>query len=105
MYAIIETGGRQLKVKKGDTVLVDDLNLASGQEVVFDKVLFYSDEVDDVRVGKPVVDGVKVIGTASGRARGPKLTVFKFRKRKSSQRKIGHRQKYAQVRIDSIEAP
>jgi len=104
MYVIIQTGGRQQKVREGDMVLVDDLNLTLGKEVVFDKVLLYSDEVDDIRVGKPIVDGVRVTGTASGTALARKLTVFKFRKRKSSQRKIGHRQKYGQVRIDAIVA-
>jgi len=104
MYAIVENGGKQLKVREGDTVLVDKLGLTPGEEVAFEKVLFYSDEVEDVRVGTPLLSTVAVTGTASGSAAGRKLTVFKFRKRKSSQCKTGHRQKYTQVRIESIKA-
>ena len=104
MYAVVESGGRQLKVSEGDTVRVDDLSLTRGEEIVFDRVLLYSDESGDVRVGTPVVDNVKVVGTVAEKVAGPKLTVFKFRKRKSSQTKTGHRQKYIHVMIKSITA-
>lgn len=104
MYAIVESGGRQLKVREGETVIIDELGLTTGDEIVFDKVLFYSDEVDDVRIGKPLVDNVSVIGIADGSAAGPKLVVMKYRKRKSSRTRTGHRQHHGQVRIKSISA-
>lgn len=104
MYAIVESGGRQLKLREGETVIVDQLGLTTGEEIVFDKVLFYSDEVDDVRIGTPLVDSVSVTGIVDGTAAGPKLVVLKYRKRKSSKTRTGHRQKHGQVRIKSISA-
>jgi len=102
MYAIVDTHGRQLKVRKGETVLVDNPNLELGKEFTFDKVIFYTDEQGDIRIGKPVLDNVKVTGKVAGTASGPKLVVFKYRRRKSMQRKTGHRQKYGQVKIQDI---
>ena len=104
MYAIVESGGRQLKVREGDTVIIDDPGLTTGEEIVFDKVLFYSDEIEDVRIGTPTVDNVSVTGIVDGSASGPKLVVMKYRKRKSSKTKTGHRQKHGQIRITTITA-
>jgi large subunit ribosomal protein L21 len=104
MYAIVKNGGRQLKIREGDTVLVDAADLSPGEEFVFDEVLLFSDESGDVRVGTPLVDTVTVAGTVAGTASGPKITVFKYRRRKSSQTKTGHRQKYSQVKVQSITA-
>jgi len=104
MYAIVKTGGRQLKVRQGETVLVDNLELNPGDEFTFEKVLFYSDESGDVRVGKPTLDNVKVIGRAGRIAPGPKLIAFKYQRREGYHRKKGHRQKFGQVTIQSISA-
>jgi len=104
MYAIVRNGGKQLKVREGDTILVDTPGLEAGEGYSFDKVLLYSDEAGGVRVGSPVLDDVTVTGTVLGEAVGPKLTVFKYRRRKSSQTTRGHRQHYSRVRVVSIEA-
>ena len=104
MYAVISDRGNQITVREGDEILCD-LNGAweeQGQEVVFDRVLLTSDE-GTVRVGKPTVDGASVKGEFLGTAKGEKLVVFKFKRRKGNRTKRGHRQGYARVRITSIQ--
>jgi len=93
-----------LKVKQGDTVLIDKLGLTPGDDFTFDKVLFYSDEQGDVRVGKPALDNVKVMAKVAGSANGPKLIAFKYKRREGYHRKKGHRQHFGQVRIEGISA-
>ena len=104
MYAIVENGGRQLMVKQGDTVLVDRVDLKPGDDFTFPKVLLYSDEKGDVQVGKPALENVKVSGKVAEPVAGPKLVAFKFRRREGWHRKVGHRQKFGQVKIESITA-
>ena len=104
MYAIVENGGRQLLVKQGDNVLVDCVDLKPGDDYAFAKVLLYSDENGDVRIGKPALENVKVSGKVGKLKAGPKLVAFKFRKREGWHRKIGHRQKYGQVKVETISA-
>jgi len=102
MYAIVDNNGRQVKVKQGDLVLIDTVDLKEGDAFTFPKVLLYSDGKGDVRVGQPVLENVKVSGTVAGLTKGPKLVAFKYRRREGWHRKIGHRQKYNQVKIESI---
>lgn len=103
MYAVIETGGKQYRVQKGDVLDVERLAGASNeQEVVFDRVLLIGDG-DDIKVGSPVVDGASVSGEFLGDVRGPKITVFKFKRRKQYRRKNGHRQDLHRVRIQDIK--
>lgn len=103
MYAVIETGGKQYRVQKGDVLDVERLAGASNeQEVVFDRVLLVGDG-DDIKVGSPVVDGARVSGEFLGDVRGPKITVFKFKRRKQYRRKNGHRQDLHRVRIQDIQ--
>ena len=104
MYAIVKNGSRQLKVREGDMVLVDNSELAPGEDYAFDNVLLYSDEAGSVQIGSPALGNVTVSGTVVREATGPKLVVFTYRKRKSSQRRKGHRQHYSEVRIKSIQA-
>jgi large subunit ribosomal protein L21 len=102
VYAIIDDGGKQYKVEQGKTVCVDLRELAEDQqEIEFDQVLFYSDE-DTTLIGQPVLAGAKVVGKVNGVAAGPKLHPMQFRRRKDSQRRIGHRQKYIEVEITEI---
>jgi large subunit ribosomal protein L21 len=104
MYAVISDRQRQFTVREGDVILCDTMSSAEpGQEVQFDRVSLVSDE-GQVRVGKPHLDGASVKGEVLGAAKGPKLVVFKYRRRKDSRRKNGHRQKYTRVRITSIQA-
>jgi len=109
MYAIIEQGGRQYKVSDGDTLNIELTEVAPDAETIeLDKVLFVSDG-KKVQVGTPYVEGAKVIASFKTKAedaviKGPKLYPMHFRRRKNSQRRMGHRQKYLQITIKSIEA-
>lgn len=100
MYAIIETGGKQIKVEQDAAIYVEKLAANEGDEVVFDKVLFA-----DGKIGKPYVEGAKVTGVVEKQGKGKKITIVKYRPKKSStRRKQGHRQPYTAVKIASIEA-
>jgi large subunit ribosomal protein L21 len=109
MYAVIEQGGKQYKVAEGDVLNIELTEVpADAKSIELDKVLFVGDG-DTVKIGTPYLDGAKVIASFKATAedavvKGPKLYPLHFRKRKNSSRKIGHRQKYLQVVIDSIEA-
>lgn len=103
MYAVIETGGKQYRVEEGDVVDVELSALPEGDdEVSFDRVLMVGG--DEVEVGQPVVSGASVRASLVGRVRGPKIRVFKKKRRKGYRRTQGHRQNLARVRIDAIEA-
>ena len=109
MYAIIEQGGKQYKVSDGDTLDIELAEVAPDAETIeLDKVLFVSDG-EKVQIGTPYIDGAKVIAIFKTKAedavvKGIKLYPMYFRKRKDSRRRIGHRQKYMQITIKSIEA-
>ena len=109
MYAIIEQGGKQYKVSQGDVINIELMEVPEDAKTIdLDKVLFVSDG-KKVQVGTPYLDGAKVVASFKVSAddavvKGPKLYPMHFRRRKNSSRKIGHRQKYLQVVIDSIEA-
>src|SRR5690242_9433452 len=99
-YAIIRTGGKQYRVAEGDTVRVDLLSGAAGEKVKFDDVLMIGG--DEPKIGKPKVAGASVEAQIVGETLGEKLVVFKFRKRKRSRRKAGHRQAYTSVKITKV---
>lgn len=80
MYAIIETGGKQIKVEEGQSVFIEKLDLEAGEEVTFDKVLFVGG--DQVKVGSPLVDGATVTGKVEKQGKGRKITVFNTNQRK-----------------------
>ena len=105
MYAVIEDSGQQFRVREGDVVNVDLRELADdATEIEFDRVLLVSGE-GGVSVGTPLVAGAKVVGEiVSPLAKGPKVHSYKFRRRKGYHRKVGHRQKFVQVRISKIVA-
>lgn len=102
MYAIIESGGKQFKVERNRRVRVPSLAGEVGDEVTFDRVLYASD-AGRVRLGSPLVEGVKVIGEIVSHGRGPKVTVFKFKRRHRFRKKQGHRQGYTEVAITGLE--
>jgi large subunit ribosomal protein L21 len=104
MYAIIETGGKQYRVQPGDTVRVEKLHGNQGDPIEFANVLLLSDD-ETVSVGRPLVEGAKVVGEIVEQGRGEKLIVYKFRRRKNYRRKNGHRQAYTAVKINSVSAP
>lgn len=100
MYAVIRTGGKQYRVAEGQTLRVEKLPGAEGEGVAFDEVLMLGG--DSPRVGQPTVKGAKVEATIKSHYRGPKIVVFKFRRRKNYRRKNGHRQPYTDVLITGI---
>ncbi|CAM3094762.1 50S ribosomal protein L21 [Sporolactobacillus spathodeae] len=102
MYAIIETGGKQLKVEEGQSIVVEKLQAEAGDTVTFDKVLFVSGE--EVKVGAPLVAGATVTAKVVEQGRDKKIIVFKFKKRKNYRRKQGHRQPFTKVTIEKINA-
>ena len=103
MYAVVRTGGKQLRVAPGDAVRVEKLDGAVGDRIELPEVLLVGGE-GDARIGTPLVEGAKVVGTITAQGRGEKITVFKMKRRKGYRRKAGHRQFYTEVRVDEIEA-
>jgi large subunit ribosomal protein L21 len=102
MYAIIETGGKQYRVAKNDLILVERLKAKEAQEVKIGKVLLVKDG-NAIHIGSPYLKGAHVICEAMGQARQPKVTAFKYKKRKSEKKKIGHRQGVTKLKIKDIE--
>jgi len=101
MYAIIKTGAKQHKVSEGDVVLIEKLTGDKGTEVVFDEVLMVSDDAA-VKIGKPLVEGAKVIGEVIAQTKGPKVIIGKYKKRKGYRKKTGHRQELTSMKIKKI---
>lgn len=104
IYAIIETGGKQYKVSPGQTIDVERLDVAEGNSIELDRVLLIADD-DKVTVGKPVVDGAKVIATSQGEGKGKKIIVLKYKPKVRYRKKTGHRQFYTRLTIDKIVEP
>ena len=102
MYAIIKTGGKQLKVEVGQEVYIEKLNVAEGDVVTFDEVLFVGGESS--KVGAPLVDGATVTGKVAKQGKAKKIIVFKYKPKKGYKRKQGHRQPYTKVVIEAINA-
>ncbi len=105
MYAVIETGGKQFRVQPGDLIDVELLADAGnrGSAIEFDRVLMVAGD-SEVQIGTPLIDGARVKGVLLNRVRGPKIRVFKMKRRKQYRRTRGHRQDYLRVRIEGIEA-
>jgi large subunit ribosomal protein L21 len=101
MYAVIKTGGKQHRVSEGDVLKVEKLEGQKGDAVVFEEVLLVSKE-DQTRVGTPVVEGAKVVGEIVHQGKGPKIIIFKKKRRKGFLKKTGHRQPLTEVRIKEI---
>ena len=100
MYAIIETGGKQYRVEAGDVIYVEKLGLNAEDEVIFDKVVAVKNTT--LKVGKPYVKDAVVKGTVVKNGKGKKVTVFTYKPKKGSARKMGHRQPYTKVQITEV---
>jgi large subunit ribosomal protein L21 len=100
-YAVLETGGKQVLVKAGDTIEIEKLSVEAGQEVAMETVLAVSDGTT-LKVGAPYVDGAKVTLTVDGVKRGPKVINFKAKRRKGYRRTVGHRQQYTVATVKAI---
>jgi len=103
VYAIIEDSGQQFKVSEGDLLRVDLRELSEPAETIeFDRVLLVADG-EDIKVGTPLLKGAKVVAEVTKPlAKGEKLRAFKYKRRKTYRRRVGHRQKYTEVRVTQI---
>jgi large subunit ribosomal protein L21 len=104
VFAIIQSGGRQVKVTPGSVITVDRIDLAAGEEVSIDRVLLLEKDGGEILAGSPFVADVRVLGVIDGESRGPKIRVFKKKRRKGMRRTKGHRSTYTRVRITEIVA-
>ena len=102
MYAIIQSGGRQIRVSPGATVDVDHFAGKTGEEVSVTNVLFVGKDGGDIVVGAPFVSGARVVAVVEGESRGPKIRVFKKKRRKGMRRTRGHRSVYTRLRVKEI---
>lgn len=102
MYAIIETGGKQYKVENGDVIYVEKLAAEDDSTVEFNCVAVSGD--DGLKLGAPYVEGARVTAKVLKTGKGKKITVFTYKPKKGEKRKMGHRQPYTKVEIQSIEA-
>ena len=103
VYAIIHSGGRQVRVEPGAVVTVDHLADQAGEPVTFDHVLFIEQDGGGFVSGSPFVTGAKVTGVVDAQIQGPKIRVFKRKRRKAMRRTTGHRAKLTRIRITGIE--
>lgn len=105
MFAIIKTGGKQYKVKKGDKLKIEKLDIEKDASVDFDEVLLVSDEKgEDLKIGAPKVEGAKVIAKILDQGRAKKIDVIKYKRKVRYRRKYGHRQPFTEVLIEGITA-
>ncbi len=100
-YAIFQTGGKQYRVKQGDTIRVESIPGDEGDAIEFDKVLMLSRD-GNVSVGAPTVEGARVTTEVVGKGRGKKIIVFKYKAKTRYRRKNGHRQNYTDLRVIGI---
>lgn len=101
MYAIVEILGQQFKVEEGKEIFVHRMQGEAGDEVTFDKV-YLIENGDDIRIGKPTVEGASVTAKIIENVRGDKVLVFKKKRRKSYQKMTGHRQDFTKISIEKI---
>jgi large subunit ribosomal protein L21 len=102
-YAIVETGGKQYRVKVGDVLSVEKLDGEAGAEVTLERVLLIGGD-GDVTVGAPVIEGASVAATIADQYRGEKIVVFKYKPKKNYRRRTGHRQSLTRLQITGIKA-
>ena len=101
MYAIVETGGKQFRVSEGDVIRTDLIETEVGASVTFDRVVLAANG-DDVSIGSPLVSGATVTGTVLRQAKDKKILVFRYKSKKRVRTLNGHRQRFAEIRIDKI---
>ena len=105
MYAIIEDGSHQFRVREGDRIRVDRRDGKAGDELVFSKVLLITEQNGNPTIGTPAVEGARVVGKIINQFRAKKIIIQKFRRRKNVRRRNGHRQPYTMVQITSVLQP
>ena len=102
MYAVVRTGGKQVRVEPGQAVRVEKIEGAVGDRIELDDVLMVAGGDGESRIGTPVLEGVKVVGTITDQGRGKKIIVFKRKRRKGYRKKQGHRQGFTEIRIEEV---
>ena len=104
MFAVIQTGGKQYLIKTGDTLKVEKLEVESGKDVVFDKVLLLAKEDgSDVKIGKPYLEGVSIAATVEEQGRNKKVRVVKFKRKVRYKRVKGHRQHFTKIKVKEVK--
>jgi large subunit ribosomal protein L21 len=103
MYAVIVSGGKQYRVKEGQKLKLEKLEVETGNSIEFDKVLMYVDG-DNTKVGVPYVKGIVVKAEVVSHGRGDKIVIIKMKRRKHHMKRMGHRQDYTEVKITAISA-
>ncbi len=103
MYAIIKTGGKQYRVSEGERLQVEKLPAEVGDEVIFEEVLSVVNDAD-VKIGRPVVEGAKVVAKVIEHGKGAKILVFKYKAKSNYRKRQGHRQPFTTVEVSKIEA-
>jgi large subunit ribosomal protein L21 len=101
LYAVVNTGGKHYRVAVGDSLEVEKLPIDTGETVELDQVLMISSEAG-VTIGRPTVEGAKVVARVTEQFRGPKLRIFKMKPKKRYRRTMGHRQSLTRIRIEEI---
>lgn len=103
MYAVVHTGGKQVRMNTGDAVRIEKLDGEVGDTIEFSEILMIGGD-EGVKIGAPRVDGAKVVGTITAQGKHPKIRVFKMKRRKGYRRTQGHRQAYTEVRVERIDS-
>ncbi|QEK46767.1 50S ribosomal protein L21 [Proteus mirabilis] len=101
MYAVFQSGGKQHRVSEGQTIRLEKLEVATGETIEFDTVMMVTDG-DNIQIGAPILEGVKVKAEVVAHGRGEKVKIVKFRRRKHSRKQQGHRQWFTDVKITGI---
>ena len=101
MYAVFQTGVKQVKANEGEIIYVEKLDVSEGDTITFDKVLL-AGEVGETTIGSPFIEGAKVEGTVLKNGKSPKILVFKYKSKKNYRRRQGHRQPYTKVQINKV---
>ena len=105
MYAVVQTSGRQFRVAEGDAIIVDRLDAEVGNTIDLEQVLLIGGGIEDdsAKVGAPFVEGAKIVAEVLSHQRGPKIDIFKFKRRKRYRKAMGFRAEQTTLRIQSIE--
>jgi len=103
MYAVIKTGGKQYRVKEGQTLKVEKLDAEKGNSIELNEVLMVADG-ENIKIGAPYVEGGSVSATVEDHGRGDKVRIIKFNRRKHFRKQMGHRQSYTEIKITGISA-
>lgn len=105
MYAVVETGGHQVRVEPGRYIEIEKLPVEVGTAVTFDRLLLVVNDGGQTLVGQPYVEGARALGKVLAQERGKKILVFKYKPKVNYRKRRGHRQSFTRVLIESIEVP